>query len=120
MFQKPEDSLRRPADIENPLYHLLRDNKIEEFNQRRAAGEPADLSGVSLRGLDLRGLHADGLDLSNSYFRQSNLQGLDLGSANLRGASLHDAQISGVLFPDELSAEEIRMSHALGTRLRYR
>jgi len=119
MFDKPEDSLRRPAEIENPLYHLLRDNKIVEFNQRRAAGEAVDVAGVDLRGLDLRGLKADGLDFSGSYFRQTNLQGLDLSKADLHGASLHDAQISGVLFPRELGAEEIRMSHTLGTRLRY-
>lgn len=108
-----------PAIKDDPLYQLLRDGKVGEFNARRAAGESCDLTGTDFRGLDLRGLDAAGLDLSNSYFRQADLRGVDLSSANLTGASIHGAKISGAYFPADLSAEEIIMSLEHGTRLRY-
>jgi len=38
---------------------------------------------------------------------------------NLEGASIHGAQISGTLFPKELNAQEILLSHQQGTRMRY-
>jgi uncharacterized protein YjbI with pentapeptide repeats len=44
--------LRIPND---PMYLLLREGCIVEFNAKKAAGEKADLRGCDLRGLDLRG-----------------------------------------------------------------
>ena len=38
---------------------------------------------------------------------------------SLTSASLADAKISGCYFPPELSAEEIRLSVTMGTRLRH-
>lgn len=108
-----------PAIKDDPLYQLLRDGKIAEFNERRQAGEACDLTGTDFRGLDLRGLDAAGLDLSNSYFRQADLRGVDLSTANLAGASIHGTKISGVHFPIDIAAEEILMSLEHGTRLRY-
>jgi len=42
----------------------------------------------------------------------------DLPQADLEGASIHGAKIGGTLFPKSLSAQEIRLSEELGTRMR--
>lgn len=103
----------------DPMYLLLREGCIKEFNVKKASGDTCDLQGCDLRGLDLRGLQADGLDFRGCYFRQSDLRGLDLSRANLEGASINVCKISGVLFPLELSASEIELSLLHGTRMRY-
>jgi uncharacterized protein YjbI with pentapeptide repeats len=59
-------------------------------------------------------------DLSGAYLRGANLSGQDLSLAKMHGASLKSAKISGCLFPASISAEEIRLSVDLGTRLRHR
>ena len=109
--------LRLPND---PMYLLLREGCITEFNAKKAAGDKASLCGCDLRGLDLRGLDADGLDLSDSYFRQSDLRGVDFRKAKLEGASINAAKVSGTYFPAELTANEIELSLLHGTRMRYR
>ncbi|MGH8265026.1 MAG: pentapeptide repeat-containing protein [Steroidobacteraceae bacterium] len=109
-----------PKISNDALYQLIRTERFDEFNRRKASGEKCDLKGHNFRGLDLRKLDLAGLDLSNSYFRQADLRGLNLVTCRLEGASIHDANISGVLFPKELSADEILLSHARGTRMRYR
>lgn len=109
-----------PAIKDDELYRLLREGKINEFNERRAAGESCDLTSADFRSVDLCGLNADGLDLSNCYFRMSNLRGIDFSNSKLNGASIHGAQISGVFFPDEIEAAEIALSLEHGTRMRYR
>ncbi len=109
-----------PVISDNPLYRLLREGKIGEFNQRVAAGEQVDLRGCDFRHLNLQGLQARGLDFSNSYFRQADLRGIDFSeSLGLEGASIHGAKISGVYFPRQLRADEIELSLQHGTRLRY-
>ncbi|HKJ08134.1 MAG TPA: pentapeptide repeat-containing protein [Gammaproteobacteria bacterium] len=115
---------RKPAMKTDPMYQLLRQGKIKEFNARRAEGESCDLRGSDLRGLDLRGLDADQLDLSGAYLRGAylrgaDLRGLDLSGANLEGASINAAKISGTYFPREVYAEEITLSLLHGTRMRY-
>ena len=113
--------MQQPPVIKNdPMYRLIREGKIEEFNRLKAGGQQCDLSGADFRSVSLCGIDADGLDLNNCYFRMSNLRGVDLSKAQLNGASIHGAQISGVRFPDELDAEEIKLSLEHGTRLRYR
>ncbi len=94
-----------PETKDNPLYRLLKDGLIEQFNQRRAAGESADLSGADLHHTDLRELDAVGLDLRET---------------NLEGASIKGARISGSYFPSALRADEITLSLLHGTRMRYR
>lgn len=110
----------KPEIKQHPLYQLLRDGKIDEFNARKAKGESCDLTYADLRGLDLRGLDADGLDFSGSYFRQADLRGIDFRKANLEGASINSCKISGVYFPDALEPAEIDLSLNHGTRMRYR
>ena len=109
-----------PQITDDPMYRLLRDGEVEEFNTRRAGGESCDLTGCDFRTLDLRKLDAKGLDLRDCYFRQSDLRGVDLSETNLEGASINAAKISGVFFPKQLSAEEINLSLTHGTRMRYR
>jgi uncharacterized protein YjbI with pentapeptide repeats len=110
-MQKPQQKL-------NPMYQLLKQGKIDEFNQRRHAGEACDLEQADLRGVDLRGLDASNLNLSGAYLRHADLRGLDLRTAYLEGASINSAKISGTYFPISLSAEEITLSLVHGTRLR--
>ncbi|MBT2970035.1 MAG: pentapeptide repeat-containing protein [Candidatus Thiodiazotropha sp. (ex Ctena orbiculata)] len=112
--------MQKPQLKQNPMYQLLKEGKIEEFNQRRAAGEPCDLRNADLRGVDLRDLDARNLDLSGAYLRHTDLRGLDLSETNLEGASINSAKISGTYFASSLSAEEITLSLVHGTRLRNR
>lgn len=103
---------------DEPMYMLLREGNISEFNQRLAAGEACDLTNADFRSLELVGWEPAGLDLSGSYFRQADLRGVDLSACRLDGASIHGTKISGVLFPKSLSAEEISLSLLHGTRMR--
>ncbi len=105
---------------DNPLYLLLRDGKIEEFNKMRAQGGADDLRGSDFRHMDLRGIDASGLDLRDCYFRQADLRGVDFSEARLEGASINAAKISGAWFPKELDPQEILLSLTHGTRMRYR
>lgn len=109
-----------PKITSDPMYVLLREGKITEFNVRRHQGETYNLQNVDLRGLDLRGLDADGLDLSDCYLRMADLRGIDFRNANLEGCSIGNAKISGCYFPIELTADEIELSQIHGTRMRYR
>jgi uncharacterized protein YjbI with pentapeptide repeats len=112
--------LKRPDQNKDPMYHLLREGKIQDFNSNKAKGKVPVLREADMRGLDLRGMDASGIDFTDSYFRQSDLRGVDFSNAKLEGASINGAKISGCLFPKELSAEEITMSLLHGTRLRYK
>jgi len=108
-----------PIISDDPLYQLLRNDDVDGFNQARSQGQGCDLAGTDLRGLDLRSLVIHGMNLENTYFRGADLRGIDFRGCNLNGASLADAKISGCYFPIELSPEEIRLSVAMGTRLRH-
>lgn len=110
----------RAKFVEDPMFHLLRQGRIADFNRQRAAGQTPELRDCDLRGTDLRELDAAGLDLSGCYLRQTDLRGVDFSQTRLDGASLFGAKISGTLFPRELSAEEINLSLTHGTRMRYR
>ena len=108
-----------PLIKDDPLYLLLREGKVKEFNSERSKGVSPDLSNCDFRGLHLQGLDARGLDMSGCYFRQADLRGIDFRETRLQGASIHGAKISGAYFPDELDPQEITMSLLYGTRLRY-
>jgi len=108
-----------PQIKNDPMYKLLREGKIEQFNQMKAKGQTCDLTHCDFRGMDLQGLDAAGIDFSGSYFRLADLRGVDFSNSNLEGASIHEAKISGSYFPKELSSDEITMSLIRGTRMRY-
>lgn len=109
--------LRFPED---PLYQLLRDEKVKEFNQQRLGELNIDFHDCDFRGLDLRGLNAEGVNFSGCYFRAADLRGVDFSSSNLDGASIAGAQISGCLFPSNIDASEIILSVDKGARMRAR
>lgn len=114
--------MSRPKKLDHPLFQLLVNEKIQEFNQQKShyltATELIDLQSADLRGLNLRKLDAAGLDLRNAYFRSSDLRGIDFREALLEGASFNRAKISGCYFADHLVAEELMLSLTAGTRLR--
>ncbi len=109
----------QPKITQDPLYQLLREGKVAEFNQSKAAGGVCDMTNCDFRNLDLQNMDVDGLDFTGCYFRQTDLRGLDLSNTKMEGASINGAKISGVYFPSKLSAEEIRLSIKYGTRMRY-
>lgn len=112
--------MAEPIISDNPLYRLLREGYVAEFNQRVAAGEKVELVGCDFRHINLQGINAAGLDFSNSYFRQSDLRGVDFTNCiSLEGASIHAAKISGAYFPPALRADELLLSLEHGIRLRY-
>lgn len=113
--------MTKPIVHHNALYELLRTERIDEFNARKASGESTQglLRGGDFRGLDLRNLDVNGLDLCDAYFRGADLRGLDFRNTKLEGASFCQAHLSGCYFPKELSADEIRQSFDLGIRVRY-
>ncbi len=110
----------KPQIKTDALYKLLRNEDIKAFNEQRDTLDTSELKNGDYRGRDLRNMNAEGLDFSNAYFRNADLSGIDFRNTNLQGASLLDAKLSGAFFPDELSAEEIRLSLDTGTRLRYK
>ncbi len=103
---------------EGPLVLMLRDGKVEEFNQAARQTESVDLSWANLRGVDLRYAYLCKADMRNAYCHTADLRGVDLSLANIEGASFHRARISGAYFPHGVSAEELKMSVDLGTRIR--
>ena len=110
----------KPKISNDPMYQLLREGKITEFNTRVGGGGKPDLSNCDFQSVDLRGLQVTQMDFSGSYFRQADLRGIDFSECNLEGASIHGAKISGALLPKELCAQEILLSLHQGTRMRYR
>ena len=112
--------MSKPTISDDPLYQLLRNEDVKAFNEQRGTLDTSRLKSGDYRGRDLRNMDAIGLNFSDSYFRNTDLRGIDFRQTNLQGASLIDAKVSGTYFPEELSAEEIRLSLDTGTRLRYR
>ena len=108
----------KPIISDNPMYQLLREGKIEEFNSQKKEGEVCDFQSCDFRSLDLRGLNAYGIDFRGAYFRQTDLKGIDFRGALLEGATINGAKISGAYFPKTISAQEILLSLEHGTRLR--
>ncbi len=109
----------RPKITDNPMYQLLREENIKEFNAQRKSDEKLDFSYCDFRNLDLRGMNAEGIDFSHAYFRQADLRGIDFSQCRMEGSSINSARISGTYFPMALSADEITLSLLHGTRMRY-
>lgn len=106
-------------DQVSELVRLLREDQIDEFNER-AKQSPPRLENADLRMMDLRRADLVKANLRGAYLRNADLRGVDLSDADLAGASLHDARISGCLFPPSIPAEEILLSMSHGTRMRSR
>lgn len=113
--------MTKPIIHNNPLYALLKAERVTEFNQHKTRGNVKEgmLRGGDFRGLDLRELDASGLDLRDAYFRGADLRGVDFRNTQLEGASFCQAHMSGAFFPAEITAEELRLSYDIGIRVRY-
>ncbi len=107
-----------PIISNDPMYQLLREGKVDEFNAKKQEGEYCNLKACDFRSLDLRGIDAVGLDFRGAYFRMTDLRGIDFRGSLLDGASINGAKISGTYFPLEISASEVLLSLEHGTRLR--
>jgi uncharacterized protein YjbI with pentapeptide repeats len=110
--------MNKPMIKDDPLYQLIREGKIHEFNKKKQAGESYDFQYADFRTVDLRGIDASGVNFSHAYFRQADLRGIDFSQANLNGASINGAKISGTFFPGDIKAKEILLSLKHGTRMR--
>ena len=100
------------------MFDMLIDGNIDKFNDERTKGNLPDFSKKNLRGIDLRRADFDGVSLHDAILSHADIRGLNLHSSDMEGASMKDAKISGVYFPENLSADEIMMSVQFGTRLR--
>ena len=108
----------RPRTDGDEMYTLLRDEKIDEFNAKRAEGKSCDLNGMHLRNFDLKGIDCDGVDFSNCSLHGADLRGLNMSNCRMDGASIRNAKVSGTLFPKNLSPSKITLSLDQGTRTR--
>ena len=104
----------------DPMYKLLREGNVDEFNSKKQAGEYCNLKSCDFRSIDLQGIDAVGLDFRGAYFRMADLRGVDFRGSLLDGASINGAKISGTYFPLDISAQEILLSLEHGTRLRVK
>ena len=103
---------------ETPVARALRDgDELGSVGQEHPA-QPLDLANTNLRGADLRRANLRRADLRNAYCHSADLRGADLSEANLEGASFHMARVSGAYFPPNVTADEIRLSLEIGTRIR--
>ena len=116
MYNVPDDDIKRQKKL--PLFHEA--GGREKFNELVAQSAIPHLQNQNLENLDLRGYNVSNMDFSGSYMRGVNLSGLDLRGANFSGVSLKDAKVSGSYFPQDLPADEIRLSLEFGTRVRHR
>ena len=116
MLNIPADDIKR----QKKSSFFYEEGGRETFNELVAQGKIPHLQNQNLADLDLRWYNLSNMDLSGSYMRGVNLSGLDLRGANLSAISLKDAKVSGCYFPQDLSADEIRLSLEFGTRIRHR
>ena len=107
-----------PERKESPLFEMLIDGDVKGFNAARDRGETLELENALMRGFNLRGFNLVGISLKGAYLSQSDLRGQDLRFSNLEGATIKNAKISGCYFPDNISAQEIKVAHELGIRIR--
>ena len=66
-----------PLISNDPMYQLLREGRIDDFNAKKQAGEYCNLKLCDFRSIDLQGIDAVGLDFRGAYFRMSDLRGID-------------------------------------------
>ncbi len=102
---------------DSPLAKILREGGTVAA---AAAGHVPDLTYANLRGADLRHTDLRKADLRGAYCHSTDLRGVDLSEARIEGASFHMARVSGAYFPANVSADEIRLSLEVGTRIRCR
>ncbi len=113
-------TMLKPRMLDDESFRCLRAGDTAGFGQSARDRGEIDLSNSNLRGSDLRKFDLSRFVLRGAYLREANLRGQDLSNHDLAGCSLRNAKVAGVLFPDDLSPEEIQLSLEHGTRLRPR
>jgi len=109
-----------PKFLKDEAFKSLRAGDLDTYHRLIANRDVVDFSDCDLRGTDLRKADLRKVNLRGAYLRDADLRGQDLRHLDLTGCSLLHAHMSGTFFPDNISAEEIRLSHDFGTRLRVR
>jgi uncharacterized protein YjbI with pentapeptide repeats len=112
--------MNKPIIMDDPLYQLIREGKIQKFNKKKLAGAECNFQYADFRAVDLRGIDTTGLDFRHAYFRQADLRGVDFSKSKLNGASINAAKISGTFFPSNISSGEILLSLNHGTKMRIK
>ena len=107
-----------PRFPQDPAFKLLRVGEVDAFHKNIEDRDVVDFTGADLRGTDFRKVDLSKIILRDAYLRDADLRGCDLRHLDLEGVSLQSAKIGGAYFPDNLAANEIRMSLRHGTRLR--
>ncbi len=110
--------MHRPKIIDDPAYHLLREDNFDGFNKQIEGRSEVDFSNTDLRGIDLRSADLSKVKLRGAYLRDADLRGQNLRHMDLEGCSLLNARVGGTFFPDNLTAQELLLSLQFGTRLR--
>ena len=107
-----------PGFLQDPAFKLLRVGEVDAFHKNIEERDVVDFTGADLRGTDFRKVELSKVILRDAYLRDADLRGCDLRDLDLEGVSLQNAKISGAYFPENVSANEIRMSLRHGTRIR--
>jgi len=107
-----------PQYLDHPAYRCLRVDDVEGYHMAIINHPRVDFTGADLRGIDFRKADVSNLVLRDAYLRDADLRGLDLRHMDLEGVSFHGAKVAGAYFPPNLSAAEIELSVAHGTRVR--
>ena len=102
----------------DPAFKLLRVGELDAFHKNIEERDVVDFTGADLRGTDFRKVDLSKVILRDAYMRDTDLRGCDLRHLDLEGVSLQNAKISGAYFPDNVAANEIRMSLRHGSRIR--
>jgi uncharacterized protein YjbI with pentapeptide repeats len=110
------NSLDRP---DSSLFALVRGEDIDGFNNAKPKFARVNFGGADLRGLDLRMMDVERVDFSNAYFGCADLRGLDLRGCNLQGANLEFALVAEVLFPADITPEQVCASVNDGVPLHH-
>lgn len=102
------------------IYQAIVNEDVDTFNKICLTHDHFDLSSHSFLSVDFRkfDLSKALFNFDNCYFKSSDLRGQTLSHSSFSGASMHLARVSGVLFPDNVSAQEIELSINKGTRIR--
>lgn len=112
--------MSKPLFPDDPAFKALRVGDLEGYHRAIQGRKAVDFRGADLRSVDFRNVDLSSVLLRDAYLREADLRGCDLRGHDLEGCSIYRARISGAVFPDNLPAEEIRLSLEHGTRLRTR
>jgi uncharacterized protein YjbI with pentapeptide repeats len=110
--------MAQPKFINDDAFRALRAGEIDAFHRMVSGRASVEFSDGDLRAVDFRKVDLTKVSLRGAYLKLADLRGCDLRHMDLEGCSLHQAKVGGAFFPDNVSAEEIRLSLQEGTRIR--